>query len=55
MHTFRLRATGLLYELPSALNDAWVWAGGCKQSLPRYPKGQSTTCYQECDCHLDSV
>jgi len=20
-------------------------------SLPRYPKGQSKTCYQECGCH----
>ena len=41
-----------LYEQPSALNDAWVWAGGCKRILPRYPKGQSRTCYQECGCHL---
>jgi len=41
-----------LYEQPSALNDAWVWAGGCKWSLPTYPKGQGRTCYQECGCHL---
>jgi len=34
---------------PSALKDAWVRAGGCKQ---RYPKGQSRTSYQECGCHL---
>ena len=27
-----------LYEQPSALNNAWVRAGGCKRSLPRYPK-----------------
>jgi len=33
------------------LNEAWVRAGGCKQSLPRYPQGQSRTCYQECGCH----
>jgi len=33
------------------LNEAWARAGGCKQSLPRYPKGQSRTCYQECGCH----
>jgi len=26
------------YEQPSALNGAWVRAGGCKRSLPRYPK-----------------
>ena len=26
--------------------QAWVRAGGCKWSLPRYPKGQSRTCYQ---------
>ena len=32
--------------------EAWVHAGGCKQSSPRYPKGQSKTCYQECGCHL---
>ena len=38
-----------LYEQPSALNDAWVRAGGCKR---RYPKGQSRTCYQECSWHL---
>ena len=42
-----------LYEQPSALTDAWAWAGGCKQSLPRYPKGQSIACYQECGCHLN--
>ena len=24
-----------LYEKPSALNDVWVQAGGCKRSLPR--------------------
>ena len=34
----------------------WVSAqrciGGCKQSLPRYPKCQSKTCYQKCGCHL---
>jgi len=41
-----------LYEQPGAVNDAGVWAGGCKWSLPRYPKGQSRTCYQECGCHL---
>ena len=41
-----------LYEQPSPLNDAWVWAGGCKRSLPRYAKGWSRTCYQECGCHL---
>jgi len=41
-----------LYEQLCALNDAWVWVGGCKWSLPRYPKGQSRTCYQECGCHL---
>jgi len=41
-----------LYEQPSALNNAWVWAGGCTPSLPRYRKGQSRTCYQECGCHL---
>jgi len=41
-----------LYEQPSTLNDVWVWAGGCKRSLPRHPKGQSRTCYQECGCHL---
>jgi len=29
------------YTVP-ALNDAWVRAGGCKRSLPRYPNGQST-------------
>ena len=44
-----LKWKGLLYEQPSTLNDAWVWAGGCKQ---RYPKGESITCYQECGCHL---
>jgi len=32
-------------------NDAWAQAGGCKRSLPRYPKSQSRTCYQECGCH----
>jgi len=57
-----------LHEQPSALNDAWVRAGGCKWRYPkgqssdawvraggckwRYPKGQSRTCYQECSCHL---
>ena len=41
-----------LYKQPSDFNDAWVWAGGCKWSLPRYPKGQSRTCYQDCGCHL---
>ena len=40
------------YAQPTTLNDAWEWAGGCKRSLPRYPKGQSRTCYQECGCHL---
>ena len=30
-----------------ALNEAWVRAGGCKQSLPRYPQSQSRTCYQD--------
>ena len=35
----------------AALNDAWVRAGGCKRSQPRYLKGQSRTCYQECGCH----
>ena len=35
-----------LYRQP--LNKAWVQAGGCKQSLPRYSQGQSRTCYQEC-------
>jgi len=39
-----------LYRQP--LNKAWVWATGCKQSLPGYPQGQSRTCYQECGCHL---
>ena len=39
-------------EQPSTLNDTWVWVGGCKPSLPRYPKGPSRTCYQECGCHL---
>ena len=34
------------------LNDAWVRAGGCKQSLQRYLEGQSRTYYQECGCHL---
>ena len=29
------------------LNKAWVGAGGCKQTLPRYPQGQSRICYQE--------
>jgi len=29
-----------------------VRVGGCKQSLLRYPQGQSKTCYQECGCHL---
>ena len=38
-----------LHEQLSALNDAWVWTGGCKR---RYPKGRSRTCYQECSCHL---
>ena len=28
-----------LYKQPSPSNDTWVRAGGCKQSLPRYPKG----------------
>jgi len=37
---------------PNTLNDAWVRTGGCKWSLPRYPKGRSRTCYQECGCHL---
>jgi len=32
--------------------QAWLRAGGWKQSLPRYPQGQSRTCYQECSCHL---
>ena len=32
-------------------NNTGVWAGGCKRSLPRYPKGQSRTCYQESGCH----
>jgi len=41
-----------LYEQPGALNNTLVWAGGCKRSLPRYPKSQSRTCYQECGCHL---
>ena len=39
-------------EQPSALNDAWVRVGECKPSLPRYPKGQSRPCYQECGCHV---
>ena len=47
-HVSRLQ----LYEQPSAFNDAWIWAGGCKRSLTRYPKGQSRICYQECGCHL---
>ena len=38
-----------LYQQPSALNNAWVRAGRYK---PRYPKGWSRTCYQECGCHL---
>jgi len=45
------------HKLPPTLcrqssNKAWVWAGGCKQSLPRYLQGQSRTCHQECSCHL---
>jgi len=24
------------------LNEAWVWAGGCRQSLPRYLQGPAT-------------
>jgi len=35
-----------LYRQP--LNKDWIWGGKCKQSLPRYPQGQSRTCYQEC-------
>ena len=31
---------------------AWLRVGGCKQSLPRYPWGQSRTGYQKCGCHL---
>jgi len=38
--------------LRQTLNEALVRALGCKQSLPRYPPGQSRTCYQECSCHL---
>jgi len=34
------------------LKKAWVQAGGCKQSLLRYPQGQSRTYYHECGCHL---
>jgi len=37
------------------LDKAWVQAGGYKQSLPRYPQGQSRTCYQECSCHLNNM
>jgi len=40
------------HEQPGSFNDVWVRAGGCKRSLPRYRKGQSRTCYQECGCHL---
>ena len=29
-------------------------SGGYKQSLPGYSQGQSRTCYQEWDCHLNS-
>ena len=39
-----------LYRQP--LDETCVRAGGCKQSLPGYPQGQSRTCYQECSCHL---
>ena len=42
----------LIGTQPSALNDARVRVGECKPSLPRYPNGQSRTCYQECGCHL---
>ena len=34
-----------LYRQP--LNKDWVWGGGCKQSLPRYPQGQSRTLLPE--------
>jgi len=40
------------YNYTSSL-ALWARAGGCKQSLPRYPKGQSRTRYQECGCHLE--
>jgi len=40
-----------LYGQP--LNEAWIRAGGCKQSLLRYPQNQNRTCYQECSCHLN--
>lgn len=38
-----------LYRQP--LNKTWVLAGGCKQSLPSHPQGQSKAWYQECGCH----
>ena len=40
------------YIIQAASNTAWVQAGGCKHSLPRYPQGQSRTYYQEYGCHL---
>ena len=47
--TVRYRKIVVLHRQP--LNEAWVWAGGYKQSLPGCPQGQSKTCYQVCGCH----
>ena len=43
----RCKLTTYIIWSAFALNEAWIWAGGCKQSLPRYLQHQSRTCYQK--------